>query len=95
VWGAKILITQAELADLQAKRNFGTHKVTRPLYLPPRGSTAATDSADSSTSITEPRREPNRNFETFTVVFGSAWSRSPGSPRPDQADLQGKRCGAC
>jgi hypothetical protein len=22
VWGAKILITQAELADLQAKRNF-------------------------------------------------------------------------
>jgi DNA-binding CsgD family transcriptional regulator len=27
VWGAKTLITQTEMADLQAKRNFGTHKV--------------------------------------------------------------------
>ena len=30
-------------------------------------STAATDSADSSTSTTEPRREPNRDFETLHV----------------------------
>ena len=33
--------------------------------LPPKRSTAATDSADSSTSTTEPGREPNRDFETL------------------------------
>jgi hypothetical protein len=40
----------------------------RPAYVRPRGSTAATDSADSSTSITEPRLEPNPNFETLQGV---------------------------
>jgi transposase InsO family protein len=40
-------------------------KATRPVYLPPRRSTAATDSADSSTNTTESRREPNRHFETL------------------------------
>jgi DNA-binding NarL/FixJ family response regulator len=44
----------------------------RPAYVRPRGSTAATDSADSSTSITEPRLEPNPNFETLQALAAAA-----------------------